>query len=117
MASHEFRTPLATILSSAALISRYEIESQQPKRVRHIERIKSAVANLTGILNDFLSISRIEEGKIDIMLSPVNIEEIIDEVKLEVEGIMKNGQKIMSYFKSDERYLNTDKRVLKNISQ
>ena len=53
MASHEFRTPLATILSSAALISRYEKTEQQTNRTKHTHRIKSAVANLTGILNDF----------------------------------------------------------------
>ena len=54
MASHEFRTPLSTILSSTSLISRYKREDQDKNRQKHIERIKASVANLTGILNDFL---------------------------------------------------------------
>ena len=75
----------------------------QLKRERHVERIKSAVANLTGILNDFLSISKLEEGKIDIAICEENIEAIIREVIQEVEGIMKSGQKIVSHFNSEER--------------
>ena len=65
-ASHEFRTPLSTILSSASLIGRYTKEDENEKREKHINRIKSAVNHLTGILNDFLSLSKIEEGKISV---------------------------------------------------
>ena len=65
MASHEFRTPLSTILSSASLVSKYLKEEEQDKRDKHINRIKSAVNNLTDILNDFLSIGKIEDGKAD----------------------------------------------------
>ena len=63
MASHEFRTPLTTILSSASLITAYPEKEQQEKRIKHVERIQSAVNNLNDILSDFLSLSRIEEGK------------------------------------------------------
>ncbi len=52
MASHEFRTPLGTILSSVSLINKYNAEGDEEKRNKHINRIKSAVVNLTGILND-----------------------------------------------------------------
>ena len=64
IASHEFRTPLSTVLSSASLIGKYKTTEDDDKRQKHVDRIKSAVSNLTSILNDFLSISRIEEGKI-----------------------------------------------------
>lgn len=63
MASHEFRTPLSTILSSVSLISKYNEPGEDEKRFKHIERIKSAVSNLTSILNDFLSLGKLEEGK------------------------------------------------------
>src|ERR1043165_5467748 len=55
MASHQFRTPLSTILSSAYLIGQYKEAGDQTKRDRHIERIVSSVNMLTDILNDFLS--------------------------------------------------------------
>uniref|UniRef100_UPI0035933544 PAS domain S-box protein n=1 Tax=Persicitalea sp. TaxID=3100273 RepID=UPI0035933544 len=62
IASHEFRTPLATILSSASLIGRYVETTEDDKRQKHVQRIKSAVNNLTEILNDFLSIGKLEAG-------------------------------------------------------
>ena len=62
MASHEFRTPLSTILSSAYLLSKYTTTEDQSKRARHIDRIVSSVTMLTDTLNDFLSVGKIEEG-------------------------------------------------------
>jgi len=63
IASHEFRTPLSTISSSAALINRYEADEFKEKRKKHIDRIQSNVKHLNTILNDFLSLSKLEEGK------------------------------------------------------
>ena len=51
MASHEFRTPLSTILSSASLVSKYLKEEEQDKRDKHINRIKSAVNNFINDAN------------------------------------------------------------------
>jgi len=115
MASHEFRTPLATILSSAALISRYEEKDHQSKRVKHVERIKSAVNNLTGILNDFLSISKLEEGKIDVNYGEVNLESLFDLIKQEVEGIMKQNQVIEVNIADQRSPVVSDERIIKNI--
>ncbi len=115
MASHEFRTPLATILSSAALINRYEEKEHHAKREKHIDRIKSAVNNLTGILNDFLSISKLEEGKIEVNFEDSNIESLCNLVIHEVEGIMKEGQDIKLFFNTERRNVITDERILKNI--
>ena len=72
MASHEFRTPLSTILSSASLIGKYKNTEEEEKRHKHVDRIKSAVTNMTLILNDFLSAGKLEEGKITI--NPVSID-------------------------------------------
>ncbi|MFN0083668.1 MAG: PAS domain S-box protein [Ferruginibacter sp.] len=60
MASHEFRTPLSTVLSSSYLIEKYTSEDDQPKREKHLQRIVSSVNMLTDILNDFLSFGKIE---------------------------------------------------------
>jgi signal transduction histidine kinase len=63
IASHEFRTPLSTIKSSTYLLQKYVSTEEQGKREKHIERIISSVNTLTDILNDFLSVGKIEEGK------------------------------------------------------
>ena len=66
MASHEFRTPLTTILSSVSLIARYDGAGDADKRAKHVRRIKQAVVDMKDILDDFLSMSRLEEGHIDL---------------------------------------------------
>ncbi|MBI1782231.1 MAG: PAS domain S-box protein [Sphingobacteriales bacterium] len=94
-ASHEFRTPLSTILSSAYLLQKYINTEDQPKRDKHIERITSSVNMLTDILNDFLSVGKIEEGKITTKFSQFNICENISEVINELKPVVKPGQSII----------------------
>jgi two-component system, LuxR family, sensor kinase FixL len=115
MASHEFRTPLATILSSASLISKYETTDQQEQRLKHVARIKDSVTNLTGILNDFLSLSRLEEGKIEANISALNYLELSQNIQNELLGIVKEGQTINSVFHGTESEIFSDPRILKNI--
>jgi two-component system, LuxR family, sensor kinase FixL len=115
MASHEFRTPLSTILSSISLLSRYTESDQQDKREKHIYRIKSAVRNLTGILNDFLSLSKLEEGKIENLPSEFAIQELCPEVIDEIQGLLKDGQEIILEGIDLPLMANWDKRLVKNI--
>lgn len=115
MASHEFRTPLSTILSSISLLSRYTDSSQQDKRDKHINRIKSAVRNLTGILNDFLSLSKLEEGKIENQPFEFDIRELCPEVIDEITGLLKDGQSIVHEGLAEPMFVRWDKRVVKNI--
>jgi signal transduction histidine kinase len=94
MASHEFRTPLSTIQSSVSLIGKYTERQDQEKRMKHIQRVYSAVNNLTDILNDFLSIGKIEEGKIATHNSIFNLEDQINRIINEINPILKPGQEI-----------------------
>ncbi len=116
MASHEFRTPLSTILSSADLIEAYQNVDQQEKREKHINRIKSSVTNLTSILNDFLSLSKLEEGQTAIKISEVIIIDFITQVLDEIKSLLKPGQQIvMQQDDLIEKSIFTDKGILKNI--
>jgi PAS domain S-box-containing protein len=94
MASHEFRTPLSTILSSAYLIDKYTAAEDQPKRKKHLDRVISSVSMLTDILNDFLSVGKIEEGKIQVRLSEINIRELVISIAGEMKNNLKKQQKI-----------------------
>jgi two-component system sensor kinase FixL len=115
MASHEFRTPLSAILSSASLISKYNDPKDEEKRIKHINRIKSSVVNLTGILNDFLSLSRLEEGKE--MVSPVafDIKELSDDAMEEIDPVLKEKQIVEYNHYGETSLLTLDKNILKNI--
>jgi len=114
IASHEFRTPLATILSSASLIGRYATTEEQDKRQKHVDRIKSAVTNLTEILNDFLSIGKLEEGRIQCVPVLVELPHFCTNLIEQAQGLCKEGQKIhFSYSGTSQVWL--DKQLLKNI--
>jgi PAS domain S-box-containing protein len=115
MASHEFRTPLSTILSSAAIIKRYEESEQQEKREKHIGRIKSAVENLTAILNDFLSLSKLEEGKVEQRKEAFEWLSFCEELTEDMHGMLKSGQKIKHIGPQKEVMVHLDKHHLKNV--
>ncbi len=114
MASHEFRTPLSTILSSASLVAKYTQSDEQGKRDKHIVRIKSAVNNLTDILNEFLSIGKIEDGKILAHYIQFDIKELITNIIGEMQGITKPGQRV-DYLHHGDEIVKLDASLLKNI--
>ena len=114
MASHEFRTPLSTILSSAYLIEKYITTADQPKRDKHLQRIFSSVNMLTNILNDFLSLGKIEEGKILVRLSHVNIKELMISIARDMKNTLKNNQKIRCYHQGNP-FVFLDISLLKHI--
>ena len=114
MASHEFRTPLSTVLSSAYLVEKYTTAEDQPKREKHLARIISSVNNLTNILNEFLSVGKIEEGKISIHLAHVNINKQTEQVVADMNNHLKNGQQIVYLHEGGEIAL-IDEAIYKNI--
>jgi signal transduction histidine kinase len=114
IASHEFRTPLSTILSSASLIAKYNAPDDESKRGRHIDRIKSAVNNLTGILNDFLSFGKLEEGKIGYNPAEVDLIPLSEEIVEEMSAVLKEGQQIRYRHEGERSVIFADKQVLKN---
>lgn len=114
MASHEFRTPLSTILSSASLILRYTGAEQQQQREKHVHRIKDAVAHMNNLLEDFLSLGKLEEGKVEVRKEYFSLSELVDEVKEEILPLFKPGQHLECRF-SGEAEVHTDKQMLKAI--
>lgn len=114
MASHEFRTPLSTILSSANLISKYQESDQQDKRDKHLNRIRSSVKNLTEILNDFLSLERIDSGAMEINSHEVDISEFFSEIIDELSAIKKPEQTFV-FSHNKLKKLTVDSKLLKNV--
>jgi PAS domain S-box-containing protein len=114
MASHEFRTPLSTILSSTSLLAKYTETEEQEKRDKHIARIKSSVKNLSGILDEFLSIGRIEDGRIVVHYDHFNIKELIQTVCTEMKVICKSRQQI-EYTHEGHQIVYLDPSLLRNI--
>lgn len=114
MASHEFRTPLSTILSSAYLISKYVTTDDQAKRETHLQRIVSSVNMLTDTLNDFLSVGKIEEGKISLRFTEFTIADIVLAIVQELEISLKKDQNIR-YSHTGKPTVMLDSSLLKHI--
>jgi PAS domain S-box-containing protein len=115
MASHEFRTPLSTILSSASLSAQYTLTEQQEKREKHYQKIKSSVTSLTGILNDFLSLSRLEEGRVEVHYEDVDFNIFCIEMAEEINPLLKQGQHIFIKHSHESMVLKMDKKLMKMI--
>jgi PAS domain S-box-containing protein len=115
MASHEFRTPLTSILSSATLIEKYTAEDQQPKRAQHIQRIKSSVAHLTEILEEFLSAGKLEAGKVEVRPEDFSIGEFFDDLISVLAGMKKPGQEIELTIADPSACFSTDTSMLRKI--
>lgn len=115
VASHEFRTPLSTVLSSVYLLQKYTSTEDQPKREKHIQRIISSVNLLTDILNDFLDVGKIEEGKIQARFSLFNLEKNLSDTIAEMQSMCKEGQQIV-YTHSGNEEVELDPGMLKHIT-
>jgi PAS domain S-box-containing protein len=117
MASHEFRTPLSTILSSAFLLSKYNGPDDTAKREKHIDRIKGAVGDMKSILEDFLSLGKLEEGSVQARMEIMSMEDcsgIAADTLHGLEQITRKGQKIYFTHKGDgEVYI--DPALLRNM--
>ncbi|SKC83470.1 sensor histidine kinase [Ohtaekwangia koreensis] len=114
LASHEFRTPLTTISSSAFLLENYLVGVDRAKAGKHLSRIKSAVGGLTIMLDDFLSVTKIEEGKVKANCHRIDIKRYLQEVCNSLQVMAKPGQ-IIHYTHSGRTDVNTDPMLLGNI--
>ncbi|MBB5396830.1 PAS domain-containing sensor histidine kinase [Mucilaginibacter sp. AK015] len=114
MASHEFRTPLSAILSSRTLAESYTKAEQEDKRKRHISRIRASVKNLTVILDEFLSLDKVEQGKVEIERETFDLYDFAEDLVEEVNGMLKNGQHIRFSY-NGVRNITQDKKILRNI--
>lgn len=113
-ASHELRTPLSAISSSVALMQRYVQSGNFEKMDKHFNRIGSSVKNLVAILNDYLSLDKIEQGKVGIEYVHFNMPFFCKDIIENIKGILKKGQRIHYIHKGDE-YVYTDEKIVRNI--
>ncbi|MBQ0734750.1 PAS domain-containing sensor histidine kinase [Aquimarina celericrescens] len=112
LVSHEFKTPLGGILTSATLIGKYTKDEQQDKREKHLTTIKNKVKYLDNILNDFLSIERLETGKVSYKFSEFPLSKVINEVVYNANMLLKDGQRINYPQDIDDYSIEFDEKIL-----
>ncbi len=112
LVSHEFKTPLSGILTSAMLLGKYQLSEQQEKRDKHIRTITEKVHYLNNILNDFLSLEKLELGKVDYKFSTFKVSKIVNEVVYNANMLLKEGQQIKYPEHIDELSLIQDEKIV-----
>lgn len=114
MASHEFRTPLSSVQLSASLIEKYAQPYENPQIAKHVHKIKNAVGNLTTILNDFLSLERLEAGRVEPAFQEFDLVKLAEEITEEMQMIAKQDQNIIYQHTGLESSVQLDLNLLKN---
>ena len=94
MTSHEFRTPLTTIQSSAELLERYRDRLSQEKQLTHLHRIQTAVERMTQMLDDVLIIGKAESGKLEFQPTPIDVVQFCRHLVEDLQLTAKNQHKI-----------------------
>lgn len=112
LVSHEFKTPLSGILTSAMLLGKYQLSEQQERRDKHIKTITEKVHYLNNILNDFLSLEKLELGKLDYKFSNFKISKIVNEVVYNANMLLKEGQHIKYPEHIDDLSLTQDEKIM-----
>ena len=114
MASHEFKTPLSTILTSATLIGKYIKTEEQPQREKHLRKIEDTVLSLTTMLNEFLSLGKLEEGKITAKPVHFSLAEMLQELIEEMQ-VVAGKKRIILFQPEGNQGVFLDKELLRNI--
>lgn len=114
MASHEFRTPLSSVQLSASLIEKYAQNFDNVNISKHVNKIKNSVGNLTGILNDFLSLEKLEAGKTEASISKFDLVKLAEEITEEMQLVAKQNQTIIYQHTGLISKVCLDQNLLKN---
>jgi PAS domain S-box-containing protein len=115
LVSHEFKTPLSGILTSTILLEKYKLAEQQEKRDKHLKTITEKVQYLNNILNDFISLERLDSSNENYKFKNFNLSKVINEVVYNANMLLKSGQRINIPLNSADYVLFQDEKILEII--
>ena len=115
LVSHEFKTPLSGILTSAILLEKYKLTEQQEKRDKHLKTITNKVKYLNTVLNDFISLERLDSSNENYKFKTFNLSKVINEVVYNANMLLKSGQHINIPDNTSVYVLHQDEKILENI--
>ena len=115
LASHEFKTPLSGILSSAILIEKHNITVQNQKIKDHSLIIKKLVRQLNTVLDDFLFLEKTENQNISYNYSNFFFSKFLKEIINNIKPILKKDQKILYNSVNNDVEMYLDKKIIEII--
>jgi PAS domain S-box-containing protein len=115
MASHEFRTPLTTILSSTDLLAKYYKRWEENKIISHYKKIQSSVHYMIAMLDEVLIISRSDRGKIGFNPSELNLKEFSADIIEQLKSQALPTHNIIFDYKLSYQNVLADPKLLNHI--
>ncbi|TVQ06262.1 MAG: CBS domain-containing protein [Leptolyngbya sp. DLM2.Bin27] len=116
MASHEFRTPLTTILASAETLERYSHKFTPEKQQTVLKRIQTSVHHVIGLLNDVLTVGKAEAGKLDCTLAPLDLRQFCADLVEEVQFAQVTTASPIEFTATGDRFqVLADEKLLRHI--
>ena len=116
MASHEFRTPLSTVLAAAQLLENSpNVSHNREKWLRNLKRIQDSVKHMVQLLDDILTINRAETGKLEFNPEPLNIEQFCRQFVEEMQLSTGNEHTLKFACQGEETYACLDEKLLRSI--
>ncbi len=115
MASHEFRTPLTTILASADLLDMFHNNWDEEKNISHIKKIQNSVLYMTSLLNDVLAMSRSDHGKMSFNPSLINLDDFCTEIIEQTKPQAYPNHNIIYQYKLPYQNAKIDPKLLNHI--
>lgn len=120
MASHEFRTPLGGIITSISLIDKYlhlpEPDSNMDSKIKkHICKIKRSVKNLTGVLDTFIDLDKLDHGIIVPSPRHFSVARVVNEIGQELGDSNETNVKVYTKHEDEGLILFQDKNMLRNL--
>lgn len=115
MASHEFRTPLTTILMSSELLKQYGSKLSEEKKQKHFARIETAVKTMNQLLEDVLTLGKAESGKICFKPAPLNLVEFCHDLVDMLQQNSGSKHKLIFKYEGDLTDAVMDEKLLHHI--
>jgi signal transduction histidine kinase/DICT domain-containing protein len=113
--SHEFRTPLATILSSSEMLERYFEKLSSEARKRRIETIKEQIAHLTAMVEDVSTVVRTNQKGLQDRPEPLDLLTLTRNIVSDIEALQRGGRKVVFTHQWRRAFVMLDKRLYKHI--
>jgi PAS domain S-box-containing protein len=115
MVSHEFRTPLGIIQSSAELLRDFLPRMDLPQREEQLESITRNTRRMAGMMEEILVLSRLDAGKLEFQPSPLDLGAFCRRIVDEVLSATNRRCAIQLHLSSDLSHANADERLLGHI--
>lgn len=121
--SHEFRTPLTTILGSAELLKNYSQKWSEERKIKHFQRIADSVEHMTKLLDDVILLGQAEGGQLQFNPTQLDVEkkirEIVEELQCNFQSYPGEYKKIFPTIifssRGDNTRSNLDEKLLRQI--